>query len=568
MQKFSELPYERPKKLQALKALAVITKKVRNAASAADTVAAVRKYNTLMRALTTQGALASIRHTLDVSDKFYEEENKFFDDTQPLFMPAVMRFTKALLKSPFRAELTEAFGAHYFTILENTLKKMSVKLILPMQKESALSREYQKLLASCKVEFMGEVRNLSGLSKFLQDPDRSVRKSAFTAISGFLSAHGKKLDSIYGKLVKLRTHMGKNMGYKTYTPLGYINMGRYSYTKEHVESFRTQVVRDLVPVCTALRERQAKRIGVEKLKVYDESFQFTDGNAVPQGTPEELVKAAQKMYRELSAETGEFFDFMVQHELMDLVTRPNKRVGGYCSSLPDYRAPFIFSNFNGTSSDVDVLTHEAGHAFADKTSSQYNELLELTEPTLESCEIHSMSMEFFAHPWMELFFGEKADKYRYVHLLGSLLFVPYGVCVDEFQHIVYENPEFSPARRRQVWRELEKKYLPHRDYDGDAFMEDGGFWQKQSHIYSMPFYYIDYTLASMSAFEFFGRMQENREQAWADYMKLCGAGGTLPYTELLKLANLANPFEEGGVKRAVAAVVKILDETDDTMLLA
>lgn len=245
---------------------------------------------------------------------------------------------------------------------------------------------------------------------------------------------------------------------------------------------------------------------------------------------------------------------------MDLVSRPNKRVGGYCAPLPDYKAPFIFANFNGTSGDVDVLTHEAGHAFAGMVSSKHNELMELNAPTLDACEIHSMSMEFFTYPWMELFFGESAQKYREKHLVDALLFVPYGVCVDEFQHIVYENPDLSPEARRGAWRALEKKYLPHRDYDGDAYMEAGGFWQKQHHIYSAPFYYIDYTLASMSAFEFFGRMQEDRERAWADYMALCEAGGTLPYTGLLKLANLSSPFEEGGVKRAIAAAVKAVEQ--------
>ncbi|MCE5235362.1 MAG: M3 family oligoendopeptidase [Eubacteriales bacterium] len=566
MEKFSSIPYRRPDKAKTLRAVAAVAKKAKRAATAADAVASVREYNALMCAMMTQSSLASIRHSIDVNDKFYEAENKFFDDAQPLLMPSVARFSKALIKSPFRAQLEEAFGTHYLAILENTVKKMSFKLILPMQRESALGRAYQKLLASCKVEFQGGVRNLSGLSKFLQDPDREVRKSAFAAISGFLSEHQAELDELYDKLVKLRARMGKSMGYKTYTPLGYINMDRYSYTAEDVKRFREQVVRDLVPVCTMLREKQAKRIGVDTLKIYDESFQFTQGNAAPQGTPEELVKAAQKMYRELSPETGDFFDFMVEYELMDLVTRPSKRVGGYCAALPDYKAPFIFSNFNGTSGDVDVLTHEAGHAFEAVVAAQHIELLELAAPTLESCEIHSMSMEFFTHPWMELFFGENAGKYRYKHLVDSLLFVPYGVCVDEFQHVVYENPGMTPVQRRGAWRELEKKYLPHRDYEGDEFMENGGFWQKQHHIYTAPFYYIDYTLASMSAFEFFGRMREDREKAWADYMALCRAGGTLPYTELLKEAHLSNPFEEGGVKRAIAAAVKAIEETDDMAL--
>ena len=565
MKKFSELPCERPQKSDVINGAKAAVRRMKAAKSYDEFRSGMMEAQRILSHFHTQSSLAHIRHTIDTSDKFYEAEQKFFDDTEPQLMPMMMKYAKAIVKSPFKAELAKEFGEHYITIQESNLKKMSVKLIVPMQRENALTREYEKLLASCKVEFNGESCNLSGLRKYLQDPDREVRKAASHAISGFLSDNSQKLDELYDKLVKLRTKMGRSMGYKTYTPLGYLNMERYSYTAEDVKRFREQVVQDIVPVCTELRKRQAARIGVDEIYDYDEAFMFTDGNATPHGTVDEMVSAAQRMYRELSKETGEFFDFMVEYEMMDLVNRPNKRVGGYCTDLFEYKAPFIFSNFNGTSADVDVLTHEAGHAFAGISATKHVELLEAMFPTLETCEIHSMSMEFFTHPWMELFFGDAADKYRYSHLLESLLFIPYGVCVDEFQHIVYENPGMTPAERKAAWHELEAKYLPHRHYD-DEYYAAGGFWQKQHHIYSLPFYYIDYCLASMGAFEFFSKMREDKAAAWEDYYRLCCAGGLKPYRQLLRESHLADPFEPGGVKRAVAAGVKVLYDTDDTAL--
>ena len=259
------------------------------------------------------------------------------------------------------------------------------------------------------------------------------------------------------------------------------------------------------------------------------------------------------MYEDLSKETGEFFKFMQENHLMDLVAKKGKAGGGYCTFIEDYKAPFIFSNFNGTSGDIDVLTHEAGHAFQ-VYSSRHFEIPEYYWPTYEACEIHSMSMEFFTWPWMDLFFKEDTDKYKFSHLSDALLFLPYGVSVDEFQHWVYENPEATPKERKLQWREIEKKYLPHKDYEGNDYLENGGFWQRQGHIYNSPFYYIDYTLAQICAFQFWKRSRENQEEAWADYVKLCKLGGSMSFTKLVEAANLISPFEDGCVESVVGEI--------------
>lgn len=565
MQKFSEFRYERPDLNAARRTLAKLTKSVKRAKDFSALEQAIFGFSKLQSEVMTSMSLAHARHTIDTTDKFYEAEQKFFDKAMPLAMPWMLAWYRALTKSRFTKEIDARFGTQYLHNVKKEMSAMSPKLMLDMIRENKLAREYQMLLASCKVDFHGEKLNLSGLRKYAQDPDRALRREAAELTSAFLKAHEQELDGLYDKLVKLRTRMGRKLGYQDYIPLGYLRMGR-TFAPEEAARFREQVASVLVPLCQRLYDEQAKRIGADKLKVYDEAFQFPDGNAKPDGDKEFMVAAAQRMYRELSDETGRFFDDMVARELMDLDTKPNKRVGGYCTGFPEYKAAFIFSNFNGTSGDVDVLTHEAGHAFAAIEAGEKQELVDYLTPGMEVAEIHSMSMEYFTHPWMELFFGQKAEKYRYAHILGSLLFVPYGVCVDEFQHIVYANPNLTPAERKSAWAKLEKKYLPQRDYDGDTFMEAGAYWQKQHHIYSMPFYYIDYTLASMGAFEFFGRMTENREEAWQDYLALCRAGGSLPYKELLALAHLSNPFEPGSVEKAVAPLVRALEKIDRAAL--
>jgi len=332
-----------------------------------------------------------------------------------------------------------------------------------------------------------------------------------------------------------------------------------------VANFRGQVLDHIVPVATKLKERQKNRIAIDQLLYYDENLAFLSGNATPKGDPDWIVAGGAKMYEELSPETDAFFRFMQDNELMDLVAKKGKQGGGYCTYISEHKAPYIFSNFNGTSGDIDVLTHEAGHAFQVYESRGYA-VPEYAFPTYEACEIHSMSMEFLTWPWMELFFKEDADKYRFHHLASSLIFIPYGVTVDEFQHYVYENPDATPAERKQAWREIEKKYLPHRDYGDNAYLEAGGFWHKQAHIFNSPLYYIDYTLAQLCAFQFWKKSREDSTAAWNDYLSLCRLGGSLSFTELAKSAGLDSPFEDGCVSSVIGSIEAWLNSVDDKAL--
>lgn len=563
MQKFNEIEYKRPDfealKKEYLGAVAVIN----NANSVEEQKQAIQNINRLANHFDTLMNLVHVRHSIDTRDAFYEDEKNFFDDKTPEFADCQFEYYKALVNSKFKTELAEAFGAHLFTIAEMEVKTFSKANINLMKEENKLSSEYSKLVAGAQIEYDGKTLNLSQLAPYAQSEDRQVRKQSTEARFGFLEKNEEQLDKIFDDAVKLRHKMAENMGLNNFVELGYRRMQRFDYTPEMVANFRKQVKALIVPLVSKLKKRQAKRIGVDKLKHYDHAFSFKTGNPKPKGSPEWIVNNGQKMYRELSKETGEFFDKMIDYNLMDLETKPGKDVGGYCTALVDYKMPYIFSNFNGTSGDIDVLTHEAGHAFQVYSSMHFS-VPEYYWPTYESCEIHSMSMEFFTWPWMQLFFKEDTDKYKFGHLAGSLSFLPYGVAVDEFQHRVYENPNMTPQERKAVWSEIEKAYLPDLDWDGLAFAEKGGRWQFQPHIYHNPFYYIDYCLAQICAFQFWVRMQDDFEGAWADYVKLCKAGGSMSFVKLVEYAGLKSPFEDGTVESVVGKINAWLDNVDDT----
>lgn len=506
--------------------------------------------------------LCHIRHTIDTTDDYYEAENNFFDQNHPNFVALNHAFYQKLLASPFRKELKDKWGEQIFVIAELSLKTFKPPILENMQRENQLSSDYTKLKASAKISFRGEEYTLPAMQKFETAPDRQTRREAARARWAFYEDKSGQIEEIYDQLVKTRTEIARALGYPSFVPLGYDRLNRSDYNADMVANFRRQVLEYIAPIAGELYQRQARRLGLDHLKYYDEDFRFVSGNPAPKGDPEWIVQGAEKMYRELSSETNDFFQFMLDKNLMDLTAKEGKATGGYCTFIGKYQAPFIFSNFNGTSGDIDVLTHEAGHAFQVYASRDIG-INEYNWPTLEACEIHSMSMEFFTWPWMKLFFQEDADKYHFAHLSNALLFLPYGVAVDEFQHRVYESPNLGKEERNQVWRSIEKKYLPHRDYDGNAYLENGGFWQKQSHVFSAPFYYIDYALAQICAFQFWKKSQEDRASAWEDYVRLCKAGGSKSFLELVELANLRSPFEDGCVESVTGMIKQWLDNVDD-----
>lgn len=542
--KFSEMKYERIDTDALKKELAQLIEDLKNAKSFDEADKIFLKKESAESHAETMVTLAQIRHSIDTRDKFYEDEANFWNEAGPELEEYVQGFAAAMLESPYRPEFTEKYGDLMFINAEIDQKAFSPDIIPEMQEENNLSQEYNKLIASAQIPFEGGVYTISQLTPFKTDADDARRLAAWKAEGQWYKDNQEKLDEIYDRLVKLRDTMGKKLGYKDFIELGYYRMGRNCYTKEDVEKFRSAVQKDLVPVADRVFRMQAERLGkAYPMNFADNALEFRSGNPRPVGSADDILQNGKKFYGELSPETKQFFSEMLDNELMDVLSTEGKEGGGYCTDLGDYKMPFIFANFNGTQGDVEVVTHEAGHAFAswmnkDRIPRSY------MWPSMEGCEVHSMSMEFFAEKWADAFFGKDTKKFLYSHLAGALTFIPYGTMVDHFQHEVYEHPEMTPAERHATWKRLLGIYMPWVNLSDEIpFYGEGEGWQRQQHIYNSPFYYIDYCLAQTVSLQFWALIQDDLQNAWKHYMAYTVQGGTHTFTDLLKNAGMQSPFE-------------------------
>ncbi|MDW8392833.1 MAG: M3 family oligoendopeptidase [Chitinophagales bacterium] len=556
--KFSDFVYKRPDFELLRQESERLFRQMEQAASAGAQLEAIRAFYGLRSRFETMSNVAQIRFTANTADQFYEQEQSWFDQQGPHYQDLVHRFYGLLVRTPFRDELESVLGRQLFRLAEMTLKTFSPEIIPDLQRENELSTRYTNLIASAEISFHGGRYNLSGMVPFKMNPDRSVRKAAHEAADGWLEGQEAELDALFDELVKVRHALARKLGYENFIPVGYLRMCRSDYGEAQVAAFREAIAREVVPLASRLRSLQQRRLGLNELMYYDEPLDFPEGNPKPDGTPQQIISRAQQMYDELSEETGSFFRMMQERELMDLLTRPNKAGGGYCTYLSDLQAPYIFANFNGTSGDIDVLTHEAGHAFQ-TWCSRHLEVLEYSFPTSEAAEIHSMGMELLTWPWMHVFFGQRAGQYRFSHLSHSLMFLPYGAAVDELQHWVYGHPEADAMQRKGCWRELEKKYWPHRRYNGSAYLERGTYWHRQAHVFKYPFYYIDYALAQICAFQLWELARQDLSTAMKHYLVLCRLGGSRPFLELVAAGSLQNPFEADVLSRQATSVSEWLD---------
>jgi len=565
--KFSEMPYSRPDLQAAMDRAAQLTGKLQSAGTYEEARESFLEMDREDKKLTTQSVLANIRHSIDTRDDFYDKEVSFWNGALPKLQEEIQRYNRVLLESPFRPQFEEEFGKVVFVNMEIENRSFSPELIPAMQEVNDLVQEYGKLIASAQIPFEGGVYTLSQMTPFKKDRDDALRLAAWKAEGAWFKEHQKDLDRIYDRMVELRDQMGRALGHKDFTELGYDLMNRNCYRSGDVDKFREAVRKYLVPVADSLYRKQAARTGVQyPLSFSDMALEFKSGNPKPVGSTEDILESGQIFYDALSEQTGEFFRMMRENELMDVESREGKEGGGYCNSLPDYGVPFIFANFNGTQGDVEVVTHEAGHAFAayvnrDRVPSS------TVWPSLEGCEVHSMSMEFFAWPWAEQFFGPDTQKYLYSHLMTALTFIPYGTLVDHFQHVVYEKPGMTPAERHGVWKELLGVYMPWVRLDGEIpFYSEGEGWQRQMHIYSDPFYYIDYCLAQTVSLEFWSMIMKDVRAAWQKYMAYTNLGGSDVFTALLKKAGLNSPFDENSLRKVSEEAAKWLEKFDETLL--
>ena len=559
--KFHEMTYERPDMAKILQEL----KANREALEKADSYEAAReaflKEEKDEMHLETMYNLAQIRHDIDTRDTFYKDENVFWMEQLPLAEAETQAFTKALTRSAYKDDFAREYGDIMFINAAVAEKAFDEKIVPEIQKENTLAQKYEDLLASAQVPFEGKTYTLSQMEPFQNDPDDERRKQAWIAVGTWYKQNQPEMDEIYDELVHVRDAMGRKMGYPNYTELGYYRMERNCWNRQDIEKFRAGVVKYVVPAAEQVYKAQAERTGCAyPLSFADADLSFRSGNPKPAGSDEDVLAAGRKFYNELSPETGAFFNMMLDNELMNTASTEGKAGGGYCTEIPDYHVPYIFANFNGTQGDVEVITHEAGHAFA--AWMNRNRVPHSTIwPTSEACECHSMSMEFFGEQWAEDFFGKDADKYRYAHLAGALKFIPYGTAVDHFQHEMYDHPEYTPKERHAVWKKLLGIYMPWYRLDGEIpFFADGEHWQLKHHIYSSPFYYIDYCLAQTVSLEFWAMIQEDPQKAWQKYMNYTRLGGSDTWLNMLKKANLDSPLESDTLRNVSTKAAQWLQD--------
>ena len=547
--KFNEMTYTRPD-IGAL--LARCKELAAKAAAAPDGDALVRLYYEQSEAFAeynTAANLANIHYTCDTRDAYWKAEQDFFDANGPAVTNASVEISRAFLANPHVDALTEKFGTTCVAGMKNAVLSMDDRTVELQQQFNALVSRYQQIYGGALVELDGKQLTIPQLGPYKEDLDPAVRRAAYEAEAGYFDAHRAELDELYGEIVKNLNAQARVMGYHDYSELSYVRMNRIGYGPEEIRKFRDQVANDVVPQLQKVMAMRAKRTGIARPTFTDLPIMFKDGNPKPIPGYKARMDAARTMYHELSPETAEFIDFMQDNELFDVESRPGKMSGGYMTSLPSYKAPFIFANWNNTSGDVDVLTHECGHAFEGYVAERDPAIpADLECPGMESAEIHSMAMEFLTAPWHHLLFGRDTDKYALLHAEDSFVFLAYGCEVDEFQHIMYQNPDLTPDERNAEWLKLEKKYRPWIDFDNLPFYGRGAGWQRQLHIYECPFYYIDYCLSTMAALQFFLLSLTDHKDAWARYLRLVRRAGMASYTELLETAGLKVPFEEGSIK--------------------
>ena len=563
--KFSEYPLVVPNAKRMSKKMDKLIADLKACQTANEAFKVINKINAYFEELETETSVIYVLYTCNTTNEEYKKAQDTVDELSPLFGKYSTDVQKILVNASYRPELEKKYGSYLFQKYEAGLKTFDEKIMPDLVKENKLVSEYDMIFGGAQIEFRGETLNLSQLGKYMQDKDRETRKAAAKAMDKWLEENEEKIAKIYDDLVHVRVEIAKKLGFKSYTELGYLRLGRVDYDADMVKVYREQIARDVVPVCQKLYKQQMKNLGIRKPQYYDYNLMFASGNPMPAGNKDFLVEQAHKMYTDLGPESKEFFDFMIKYELMDLEARKGKAPGGYQTTFPAYQSPFIFSNFNGTQGDVNVLCHEGGHAFQAYLSRNIK-VSEYRQPTLESCEIHSMSMEFFAWPYMDGFFGKDAEKYKYAHLADSIEFLPYGASIDEFQHWVYANPDATHKERCAAFKEIENKYTPHKKYDDCPTLARGTIWMRQSHIFAVPFYYIDYTLAQVVAFQFAIENMKNHEKAWKKYIKLCKCGGKYPFQELLAKNHLRCPFRDGNVRKVIKPLERVLKTFDTSKM--
>lgn len=505
----------------------------------------------------SEAARVYYKYSQDMSNQKLEARDRYFSEKiSPVISEPNYTLSKAFLASRHRDAVAKRYGAQLIPMYETAIVPMDPVNTQLGIKLSLLDNDYRKLTAKASVKVRGETMNLYKARSLLFSSDESLRKEAYEASGDWFLANHKKLAAIFDKMIGFREQMAKNVSLKNYVDFAYRSRGRQGYGRKDVEEFRRLVLKHLVPLNEAVMKKQAASLGDKVLKPWNVFYRPL--LTVPSGTVpiETQVTKAQAVFEKVSPKLAKHFRYMSTNGLVDLETRPNKQGGAYCIDFSDEGKAAILCNSTGDPDDVRTLTHEMGHAFQ-KWESNVIELADLQWGTAELAEVYSMGMEFLSLPFMEIFFDkDNARKFAADKWLDSLYTICYVCVVDEFQHWVYDNPDATPAQRDTTWTNIYVKYLPAIDFDGVEKYKNVR-WYGQGHIFSSPFYYIDYALAELCAMQLGLLSEQDYRKTIRTYLKMCKLGGTKSFLEAVDFAGLRSPFSEKLISDIASHIRKI-----------
>lgn len=546
--KFSELVYEPNCFEKVQEKVNNFTKQVREAASVWEICNCIAGYDALMEEVNFACTLAYIRSSLDCTDSYYAEaiqkESAGYETVE------TSEYCRALLESPFLPQLEEKFGKEFRPRLEKEFRINRSGHELKA-KEQVLISKYQQKKAMLKIPFQGKEYSEAEMYVFFDSPDRQVRIDSRKAVAKAVLEKKEEFAPFLLELISLRDQIAKANDFENYLEYADAVYDRRGYGESEMTAFCTQVKEELVPLLKILQEEQKQELGVEKLMTYDYGIRFADGNAVPKGDAAYLTESSKAMYDALSPQMGAFFRGMVETESLDVTASPNKVAGmGFCTGVKRTCYPYVFGNCNGTETDVTVFTHEIGHAWQEYLTTKENRISLLHGMCLDAVEIPSKTMELFAFPYAEGFFGKDAEKFRQGHFRNALREIASYCEIHEMNTWIYTHVGASFEELVAKEEEIARAYDPNLDY-GELTDDHrrGADLMRNMAIYMFPRYVISYSLSEVCAMDLFARMQKEPQAAWESYEKLCASGGSRSYPDTLNQAGLQPAYAEGSVKR-------------------
>lgn len=412
-----------------------------------------------------------------------------------------------------------------------------------------LSNEYDKITGRLETDWDGEKKNLSQLSRFLQEKDRAVRRRAWRAQMALWLSVRERLNGLYAEMLTHRQQVAANTGLPDYRAYSFREHGRFDYTPDDCLTFHDAIEAVVVPAARRVYDKKRRRLGLERLRPWDVQADPSDAPPLqPYDEEQELVQRSITMFRQVDGELARYFATMAEEDLLDLDTRAGKALGGFCSTLPLRERPFIFMNGVGIHDDVQTLLHESGHAFHAFASFEQPLIWQADAP-MEFCEVASMTMELLAAPYLTqdkggFYTPAEAARARIEHLEGILTFLPYMAVVDAFQHWVYTHPDAAQEAKNcdQTWAALWDRFMPGVDWQGlDVERKTG--WHRKLHIFTVPFYYIEYGMAQVGALQVWRNSLTDPAGALAAYRHALALGGTRPLPELFAAAGAEFRFD-------------------------